>query len=242
MISAMINGEKRPPEKRGEVTACVGCGGTLRAVIPQFKVAHWRHDKGDCDTWSEPEGEWHRMWKKLFNPSYCEVFMRDEESQEAHRADVLCPRDEGRGVVLELQSSHLPEADRLAREAFYSKNNRMFWLLNMQRTRALAFNFETCLKFDETNKLIIADRAFYQMDWFMKGTMLDKWKQSQAHVFLNSGRYVYYLATMAACRTLVASQGKGEFALARLTILDFLKAVTGNNPSALAVTIPEQTT
>lgn len=69
----------------------------------------------------------------------------------------------------------------------------------------------------------------------MRGTMLDKWKLSRAHVFLNHGRSVFYLATMAACRSLVAGQAKGEFALARLTVREFLKAVAGEDPSALTI-------
>lgn len=235
MISAMIDGEKRPPKAKGEMTNCAGCGGTLRAVIPQFKAAHWRHDSGDCDSWSEPEGEWHLMWKGLFNPRYCEVFMRDPESQEVHRADVLCPRPDGRGVVLELQHSPISEEERSAREAFYSQENRMFWLLNMGRTTALSFNFSSCLNFDEANRVEIGGRHFYKMEWFMRGTMLDKWKQSRAHVFLNHGRYVFYLATLAACRSLVSGQAKGEFALARLTMREFLEAVAGDDPSALTI-------
>lgn len=240
MISAMIDGVKRPPMRKGEQTICNGCGGTLRSVITQFKAAHWRHDAGDCDPWSEPEGEWHLGWKSFFNPQYCEVFMRDQETQEIHRADVMCPHPDGSGVVLELQSSPISEEERLARETFYSKESRMFWLLNMGRTRSLSFNFGSCLGFDESRRVQIGGRDFYRMDWFMRGTMLDKWKQSGAHVFLNYGRSIYYLATMAACRTLVRDQGKGEFALARLTIREFLNAVAGDDQSALTIDLTEK--
>lgn len=240
MIFAMINGEKRSPIAKGERTTCTGCGGTLKAVIPQFNSAHWRHENGDCDPWSEPEGEWHLAWKRRFNPLNCEVFMRDPESQETHRADVLCPQREGKGNVLELQHSNISEEERTEREAFYSKDNRMFWLLNMDRTSALSFNFSQCLSFNEANKVEIRGRSFYKMEWFMRGTILDKWKQSRAHVFLNYGPHVFYLATMSACRQLVSSQGKGDFALARLTVRDFLKAVAGDAPSALNITPPEK--
>lgn len=239
MISAMIEGEKRPPKVKGEQTICVGCGSTLRAVMPQFKVAHWRHNSGDCDPWSEPEGEWHLGWKSFFNPRFCEVFMRDPESQEIHRADVLCPQSGGEGVVLELQHSPISEEERIAREVFYTKENRMFWLLNMGRTSALSFNFSSCLNFSEANRIEIGGRDFYRMEWFMRGTMLDKWKQSRVHVFLNHGPFIFYLATMAACRSLVGGQAKGEFALARLTVLEFLRAVAGNDPFALTISSAE---
>ncbi|WP_459213872.1 competence protein CoiA family protein [Pseudomonas mosselii] len=226
-------GEKRPPKMKGERTRCSGCGGSLTAVMPQFKVAHWRHEGGDCDPWSEPEGEWHRTWKAYFNPIHCEVFMRDPDTQEIHRADVMCPGDKGKGVVLELQHSHISEEERSAREAFYSKENRMFWLLNMHRTRSLEFSFGQCLSLKEDMREEIGGHDFYHMEWIMRGTMLDKWKQSRAHVFLNYDSHVYYLATNAACRSLVSRQAKGQFALAPLTIRRFLTSVAGEDLSAL---------
>lgn len=238
MISAMIDGEKRPPLRKGEMTSCEGCGGTLNAVMPQFKAAHWRHKGGDCDPWSEPEGEWHRIWKGYFHPIHCEVFMRDPSSQEIHRADVMCPGEGAKGVVLELQHSHISEEERSAREAFYSREHRMFWLLDMHRTPALAFNFGTCVSFQEAKKESFGGRDFYHMEWIMRGTMLDKWKQSQAHVFLNYNRRIYYLATNAACRPMVSRQGKGQFALAVLTIRQFLTAVSGGIESAIQLPPP----
>ncbi|MDU8619138.1 competence protein CoiA family protein [Pseudomonas syringae] len=233
MIYAMIDGQKRQPSKKGENTVCPGCGGTLRAVLPQFKVAHWRHEKGDCDSWSEPEGPWHLAWKALFHPEFCEVFLRDQTSQEIHRADVLCPGPDGKGVVLELQHSSISEEEREARETFYKLEHRMFWLLNMDKTSSLSFNFGISIDFNDAKSVMLHDRKFYPMTWMGRGTILDKWKQSTAHVFLNHGRYVYYLATNASCRTLVASQGKHEFALAKLTIRQFLIAVAGDDMGAL---------
>jgi competence CoiA-like predicted nuclease len=240
MISAMIDGKKRPPAQKGEQTICEGCGGVLSAVLPQFNAAHWRHKGGDCDPWSEPEGEWHRMWKSYFHPIHCEVFMRDPDSREIHRADVMCPGDGSRGVVLELQHSSISEEERSAREAFYSRGQRMFWLLDMHRTRSLAFSFGQCLSFDEAKKESIGGRDFYHMEWIMRGTMLDKWKQSQAHVFLNYEGNIFYLATNAACRALVSRQTKGQFSLAALTIRQFLTAVAGGDQSALQIPHPRK--
>lgn len=233
MISAIIDGVKRPPHEKGEKTVCEGCGATLYAVMPQFNAAHWRHKGGDCDSWSEPEGEWHRMWKSFFHPSNCEVFMRDPNSREIHRADVMCPGGSAKGVVLELQHSHIPEEERIARETFYSREHRMFWLLNMHRTSALAFNFGICVRFEEAKKESFGGRDFYHMEWIMRGTMLDKWKQSQAHVFLHYENRIYYLATNAACRPMVGRQKKGQFALAGLTLRQFLMAVSGGTESAI---------
>lgn len=145
----------------------------------------------------------------------------------------MCPSDKGKGVVLELQHSNISEEERSAREAFYSKEHRMFWLLNMHRTRSLAFSFEQCLNFKVNMREKIGGHDFYHMEWIMRGTMLDKWKQSRAHVFLHFGSQVYYLATNAACRSLVSRQAKGQFALAPLTIRRFLTSVAGEDLSAL---------
>ncbi|KTC55315.1 hypothetical protein AO269_13615 [Pseudomonas putida] len=229
MISAMINGERRAPVSKGERTTCEGCRGSLHAVFPQFKASHWRHEKGDCDPWSEPESDWHREWKALFPLEFCEVFLRDPVSQELHRADIRCPRDNGKGVVLELQHSSISEEERDSRERFYTLENRMFWLLNMDRTSSLSFNFGISISFDETTAIMLHGHKFYPMTWMGRGTILDKWKHSNAHVFLNRGPFVYYLATNASCRALVASQAMGEFALAKLTTRAFLQAVTGGD-------------
>lgn len=151
----------------------------------------------------------------------------------------MCPRGDGKGVVLELQHSSISEEERSAREAFYSKEHRMFWLLNMHRTTSLEFSFGQCLNFKEGMHEKIGGHDFYHMEWIMRGTMLDKWKQSRAHVFLHYGSRVYYLATNAACRSLVSRQAKGQFALAPLTVRQFLTAVAGEDLSALALPTPE---
>lgn len=164
--------------------------------------------------------------------------MRDPNSQEIHRADVMCPGEGVKGVVLELQHSHIAEEERSSREAFYSREHRMFWLLNMHRTPALAFNFGTCLSFQEAKKESFGSHDFYHMEWIMRGTMLDKWKQSHAHVFLNYDRRIYYLATNAACRPIVSRQDKGQFALAVLTLPEFLRAVSGGNDLAIQLPTP----
>lgn len=164
--------------------------------------------------------------------------MRDPNSQEIHRADVMCPGEGAKGVVLELQHSHISEEERSAREAFYSRDHRMFWLLDMHRTPALAFNFGMCLNFQEAKKESFVGRDFYHMEWIMRGTMLDKWKQSQAHVFLNYDGRIYYLATNAACRPMVSRQDKGQFALAVLTLRQFLIAVSGGVESAIQMPPP----
>lgn len=227
MISAEIDGQKRPPLAKGESTVCGGCGGKLSAVMPQFNAPHWRHKSGDCDPWSEPEGPWHLEWKSKFDPACCEVFQRDPHTKEIHRADVLCPRPEGKGVVLELQHSSISEEERISREAFYSQKNRMFWLINMARNRALSFNFGISLNFERKATLTIGGKDFYPMVWMGRGSILEKWKGSTAHVFLNYGPNIYYLATKAACKDLVEGQKKGEFSIAKLTLDEFLRAVKG---------------
>ena len=227
MIYAWINGERRQPREKGERATCRGCGNDLHAVIPRENIRHWRHKNGDCDSWSEPEGEWHLWWKEQFPLECREVPLRDPETGELHRADILCPRSSTEGIVLELQQSSISEEERSSREQFYMREHRMFWLLNVHDPKSFrAFSFGITLTF--ANPIEHANRTFYQMDWMGNGKQfIEKWKTSKAHVFLHYDGGIYYLATALACNALLKGQKRGEFALARVSFDEFVAAVNG---------------
>jgi hypothetical protein len=71
----------------------------------------------DCDTWGEPESEWHKSWKDNFPKEQQEVII------ENHRADIKCKDN----IVIELQNSSISPDDICDRERFYDK---MIWLIN----------------------------------------------------------------------------------------------------------------
>jgi competence protein CoiA len=120
MLYAMINGVKRKAAPGWEAT-CPSCGAVLIAKCGEINAWHWSHAANtDCDSWSEPESEWHLSWKRLAGPDACEVVMG------SHRADMVSPAT---GFIVELQHSSLPPCQVAEREAFYRK---MIWLVNAE--------------------------------------------------------------------------------------------------------------
>ena len=109
------------------------CQEALTPKCGAIVTHHWSH-KGriDCDSWHEPETEWHRRWKSLVPKENCEVTMR--KNGQIHRADIRIRND----VVVELQHSSISVAEIYAREQFYGPS--MLWLfdatqVNSKRTR-----------------------------------------------------------------------------------------------------------
>ncbi len=99
------------------------CPGCLEPVIPKCGEIiswHFAHRSNDCDSWSEPESEWHLKWKELAPPERREVVI------ENHRADVIWP---GHNGILELQHSSISLTELREREEFYrSKGYMVKWL------------------------------------------------------------------------------------------------------------------
>ncbi|HVT14317.1 MAG TPA: competence protein CoiA family protein [Fimbriimonadaceae bacterium] len=102
---------------RGRKGRCPVCGEPCSPKCGTVRVHHWAHIAGvECDPWWEPETDWHRSWKALFDPEVVEVPMGP------HRADIATER-----VVVELQNSAISEEEIAAREAFYGS---MIWIVN----------------------------------------------------------------------------------------------------------------
>ncbi len=107
--------------KPGATGTCPVCH---REVIPkcgEIKTWHWAHKSlKDCDTWYEPESDWHFEWKKLAGLENTEIVIRKPDG--IHRADIKID-----GLVIELQHSPLPLHEVREREAFYGS---MIWVLD----------------------------------------------------------------------------------------------------------------
>jgi len=117
MRYAIVGGERSlpSPDARG---SCPTCGGAVLAKCGKIRVPHWAHVAGgDCDTWSEPLGPWHRSWQDIVRPQYVEVV------RAPHRADIVGRND----VVIELQHSSINPGAIQDRERFYG---RMVWLFD----------------------------------------------------------------------------------------------------------------
>ncbi len=123
MQYALVNNVRSLPEK-GTSGTCIGCHEEVISKCGNIKVHHWAHKrKDDCDTWSEPETQWHREWKNKFPESYREVVFRDDNTLEFHRADVHTSG----GVTIEFQNSPLSVEEFNQRNTFYKK---LIWVVN----------------------------------------------------------------------------------------------------------------
>jgi hypothetical protein len=116
LLAKASTGERIEPTPRARA-CCAQCGGEVLAKCGKLVSWHWAHRARDCDSWSEGESEWHLGWKRLVEPTDCEVVIG------AHRADI-CTRA---GVVIELQHSPIDSACIYEREDFY---RTMVWLFD----------------------------------------------------------------------------------------------------------------
>jgi competence CoiA-like predicted nuclease len=112
------------PTKTGQQAFCPGCMGEVISSCGKIKIWHWRHKVSECDSWYEPESEWHRNWKECFDSNEREVIIKKDDVW--HRADVYTKK----GIVIEFQNSSISPEEIQAREEFYDK---MIWVLNGQK-------------------------------------------------------------------------------------------------------------
>lgn len=229
MIYAFVDGRKRQPERKGECTQCRDCGGVLSAVMPVKNIAHWRHQGGDCDPWSEPEGPWHLGWKEQFDPAFREIGLRDPATGELHRADILCNDGTPNATVLELQHSSIAEDERIARETFYRRSRRMFWLVHVHNGQSfLGYSFAFSLDF-RREPLEAGGRRYGVMRWMGRSRQfIEKWKRAEAHVFFDMRGRIFHLAQTAWLEGQGRILAAGEFALSELTPGEFVRAVHGD--------------
>ncbi len=117
MLWAIRNNERiqaNPKEK----ALCPLCNQEVISKCGEIKIWHWVHKSLiECDSWSEPESEWHLKWKNYF-PKEQQEFIIGK-----HRADI---RTKDRWII-ELQNSNISPEDIIERENYYK---RMLWLLN----------------------------------------------------------------------------------------------------------------
>lgn len=108
-----------PSPERGGI--CPFCKSKVIPKCGEIKTWHWAHKSlKTCDSWGEPEGEWHYGWKKLAGLDNTEITI--EKNGKRHRADIMI-----NGLVIELQHSPLPTYEVREREQFYG---RMIWIID----------------------------------------------------------------------------------------------------------------
>jgi competence protein CoiA len=125
MIWALVENEKIQARPNTE-GICPFCRGKVFSKCGQINIWHWAHSKDEnCDTWYEPESEWHFNWKMSFGKENTEVKM--EKDGKMHIADILTNEN----VVIELQNSPILNPIIREREEFYGE--RMLWLINGEK-------------------------------------------------------------------------------------------------------------
>ena len=122
MLFAIINGEKveASPKKIG---TCPLCERSVFSKCGEVNLWHWAHYKDvSCDSWYEPESEWHKNWKFIFGKENCEIVISKDGVR--HIADIFTKEE----IVIELQNSPIQKPIIRKRENFYGE--RMIWVIN----------------------------------------------------------------------------------------------------------------
>ncbi|MBS1951937.1 MAG: hypothetical protein OJF59_000093 [Cytophagales bacterium] len=115
------------PKQQG---LCPNCSQPVIAKCGNKKVWHWAHRSIiSCDSWWEPETEWHRNWKNNYPADWQEVTLFDEQTNEKHIADIRSIHK----LVIEFQHSPIKPEERISRENFY-KN--MIWVVDGSRLKS----------------------------------------------------------------------------------------------------------
>lgn len=122
MLFAIVNGEKceATPQSSGR---CPLCQEKVFSKCGDIKNWHWaHHNSKSCDSWYEPETEWHKNWKLIFGKDNCEIVISKDGVR--HIADIVTKKS----VVIELQNSPIQKNIIRRRENFYGE--RMIWVVN----------------------------------------------------------------------------------------------------------------
>lgn len=162
MIWAIKN-EERIKAIPKEKAICPLCNQQVISKCGEVKIWHWAHKSNlECDSFKEPETEWHFNWKDLFEKEFQEVVIKE------HRADI----QNKKGLVIEFQNSPLSSDKINEREVYYTNfSNGMVWILNGD---TIADNFGCKNKKknlygfrkDATDKSYT--RKFFNWKWFPK--------------------------------------------------------------------------
>jgi hypothetical protein len=121
-----INTRTRVRPSRQQQAICQCCEEELIAKCGNFRVHHWAHKNSHCDSWWEPETEWHRNWKSKFPEEWRESIKYDTINNEKHIADIYNPKND---LVIEFQNSPISLDELSSRESFY---NKLIWVVNVE--------------------------------------------------------------------------------------------------------------
>lgn len=155
---------------------CPLCREEVIAKCGEIKIWHFAHKRNfECDSFGEPETEWHLKFKNYFPEEFQEVIIKN------HRADILTTEyfmNTKIPLVIELQNSPISSKQIREREEFYGN---IIWIINGEKYKEnLCWNGGTLWKWkyfpkcwDFSNKRIyieLSERLF-----LLKKTESEKW-------------------------------------------------------------------
>jgi|RhiMetdeSRZDD1v2_1073273.scaffolds.fasta_scaffold60857_5 competence protein CoiA len=175
MKFAVVEGKRREAQI-GLSAECFYCGQAMIAKCGDYRVWHWAHrGTRTCDTWWEPETEWHRAWKSHF-PEHWQERIHWSKDGEKHVADVKTES----GMVIEFQHSNLRQEERESREIFYEK---MVWVVDgLRRLRDRPRFFASLAKAP-----VIKAKPLTISLPSNDGALLREWAASRMAVFFDFG-------------------------------------------------------
>jgi len=122
MRFAQKEGERIFPNPLEKNAFCPLCNSLVIAKCGEIKIWHWTHKSNNlCDSFKEPETQWHLKWKNEFQGNWQEIII--EKEGKKHIADVFTSNK----IVIEFQNSPISSEAIKEREDFYGK---MKWVLN----------------------------------------------------------------------------------------------------------------
>lgn len=123
MKFAIVDGIRALPQPK-TTGMCPICDNKLISKCGNKLIWHWSHVSiKHCDSWWEPETQWHRNWKDNYPQEWQEIVQYDINTGEKHIADIKTPS----GLVLEFQNSPMSFEELKQRESFYGN---MIWVVN----------------------------------------------------------------------------------------------------------------
>lgn len=178
MKFALINNNRveAQPKQQG---LCPNCSQPVIARCGKQKIWHWAHRSiTSCDSWWEPETEWHRNWKNNYPVEWQEIPLMDEQTGEKHISDIRTIHN----LTIEFQHSALKSEERISREKFY-KN--MIWVVDGTRLKRDYPRFLKEWKSDGISDVHKTDKSQIFEVWFPEFCFPGEWLKSSVPVIFD---------------------------------------------------------
>lgn len=164
MLFAIVNREKIEATPK-TIGICPLCDHKVFSKCGEINVWHWAHNKDEnCDSWYEPETEWHKNWKLIFGKNNCEIVI--SQNNVRHIADIRTQDN----VIIELQNSPIQKPIIRKREVFYGE--RMIWIINGKH-----FKDKFTISASKTDQFLHDDLEYFRIHSPLSSEYGDRYKK-----------------------------------------------------------------